>query len=128
MDGVLYHGSRLLPGASEFVGYLQEQNKSFMFLTNASERAPKELQAKLRRMGIDVSSDHFYTSALATAAFMKKSSPNGGSAYVIGEPGLISALYDAGFTMNDHDPEWVVVGETRLGAPHFLPVAFTRCS
>eukprot|EP00474_Spongospora_subterranea_P002934 CRZ03392.1 hypothetical protein [Spongospora subterranea] len=113
MDGVLYHGKSLLAGASEFVDYLQRSNKKFLFLTNASERSPKELQEKLFRMGINVEETHFYTSALATASFMKKSSPRGGSAYVIGEPGLISALYDEGFTMNDHNPEWVVVGETR---------------
>ncbi len=113
MDGVIYHGNRLLPGAKEFVEWLQANDKRFLFLTNSSERSPKELQEKLQRMGIDVTEDHFYTSALATAAFLSKQCPNG-SAYVIGEAGLVKALYDVGFTMNDTNPDYVVVGETRL--------------
>ncbi len=112
MDGVLYHGNRLLPGASEFVTWLQAQSKRFLFLTNSSERSPRELAQKLERLGIVVSEDHFYTSALATAAFLSSQCPNG-SAYVIGEAGLINALYSAGFSMNDVDPDYVVVGETR---------------
>ncbi len=112
MDGVLYHGNRLLPGVEAFVDFLQRENKKYLFLTNSSERAPRELKQKLARMGITVSEDHFYTSALSTAAFLKAQCP-GGSAYVIGEPGLVGALYDAGFTMNDVNPDYVVLGETR---------------
>jgi len=112
MDGVIYHGKKVLPGALLFVSWLQENGKKFMFLTNSSERSPRELQEKLHRLGIQVSADHFYTSALATARFLAKQKPNG-SAYVIGEPGLTSALYEAGFSMNDSNPDYVVVGETR---------------
>ena len=98
MDGVIYHGNRLLPGVKEFVDWLYREEKNFLFLTNSSERSPKELQQKLRRMGLDVDESHFYTSALATA-------------YVIGGAGLIMALHDEGITMNDVDPDYVIIGE-----------------
>ncbi len=112
MDGVIYHGNMLLPGVTEFVKWLKAEKKAFLFLTNSSERAPRELQQKLARLGLDVDESHFYTSALSTAAFLKQQRP-GGSAYVIGEPGLVGALYDAGFTMNEINPDYVVLGETR---------------
>ena len=99
MDGVIYHGDRLLPDVKEFVEWLYKENKSFLFLTNSSERSPRELQQKLERMGLYVDESHFYTSALATA-------------YVIGAPGLVNALYDQGITMNSIDPDYVIVGET----------------
>ena len=111
MDGVIYHGNRLLPGVKEFVKWLQTANKKFLFLTNSSERSPKELQEKLQRLGIEVGENHFFTSALATASFLSTQKPKG-SAFIIGEPGLINALYDAGFTMNNVNPDYVVVGET----------------
>jgi len=112
MDGVLYHGNRLLPGASDFVDWLQKNDKKYLFLTNSSERSPRELREKLARLGIDVPADVFYSSALATAAFLKSQCPDG-SCYVIGENGLINALYDAGFSMNDINPDFVVIGESR---------------
>lgn len=112
MDGVIYHGSHLLDGASDFVRWLQRENKSFLFLTNSSERSPRELSQKLSRLGLDISEDHFYTSAMATAAFLKSQCPDG-SAYVIGEPALTYALYQAGISMNDYNPDYVVIGETR---------------
>ena len=112
MDGVLYHGNNLLPGAVEFVDWLHSENKKFLFLTNSSERSPKELKQKLARLGIDVGEQHFYTSALATAAFVSHQSP-GCTAYVIGEAGLLNALYDAGITMNDVNPDYVIIGETK---------------
>ena len=111
MDGVIYHGNLLLPGVREFVDFLKREKKKFLFLTNSSERAPKELQQKLERLGLEVDEKHFYTSALSTAAFLKQQCP-GGSAYVIGEPGLVGALYEAGFTMNEVNPDYVVMGET----------------
>ena len=111
MDGVIYHGNRLLPGVKEFVEWLYREGKRFLFLTNSSERSPKELQQKLFRMDLEVDESHFYTSALATAKFIASQSP-GCSAYVIGAPGLIHALYQAGITMNDVNPDYVVVGET----------------
>ena len=111
MDGVIYHGNRLLPGVKEFVDWLYENNKEFLFLTNSSERSPKELQQKLARMGLEVNEKHFYTSALATAKFISSQAP-GCSAYVIGAPGLVNALYEVGITMNDVNPDYVIVGET----------------
>ena len=112
MDGVIYHGNKILPGVREFVDWLQRENKHFLFLTNSSHYTPKELQQKLARMGLDVSEEHFYTSALATAAFLKEQAP-GCSVFAIGEAGLLNALYDAGITMNDVNPDYVIVGEGR---------------
>lgn len=112
MDGVIYHGNNILPGVIEFVNWLQRENKQFLFLTNSSERTPRELQQKLQRMGLEVNESHFYTSAMATASFLSSQCPEG-SAYVIGDAGLTNALYDVGFSMNDINPDYVVVGETR---------------
>jgi NagD protein len=112
MDGVIYHGNRLLRGAVDFVEWLSVNNKAFLFLTNSSERSPLELAQKLGRLGIEVDPEHFYTSGLATASFLASQSP-GGSVYVNGEPGLIQALYDEGFTMNNVNPDYVVIGEGR---------------
>lgn len=111
MDGVIYHGNRLLKGVPEFVNWLKKENKKFLFLTNSSERSPRELHQKLKRLGLEVSEDHFYTSALATGSFLKSHCP-GGSAYVIGEAGLINAVYEAGLTMNNISPDYVIVGES----------------
>ena len=110
MDGVIYHGNQVLPGVVEFIDWLHKENKEFLFLTNNSGSTPRELQQKLARMGLDVSEEHFYTSALATAAFLKEQAP-GCSVYAIGEAGLLNALYDAGITMNDVNPDYVVIGE-----------------
>ena len=110
MDGVIYHGNQLLPGVAEFVDWLYREKKHFLFLTNSSERSPKELQQKLKRMGLDVDESHFYTSAQATARFISSQAP-GCSAYVIGGAGLIMALHDEGITMNDVDPDYVIIGE-----------------
>ena len=112
MDGVIYHGNKLLDGVIPFVNWLIKENKEFIFLTNSSERTPIELSQKLKRMGLDVDVSHFYTSALATAEFLQAQKPNC-SAYVIGEAGLMNALYDQGIYMNDVNPDYVVVGETR---------------
>lgn len=112
MDGVIYHGNKVLPGVAEFIQWLNEENKSYLFLTNNSGYTPRELNQKLARMGLDVPEEHFYTSALATAAFLKEQAP-GCSVYAIGEAGLLNALYDAGITMNDVNPDYVVFGEGR---------------
>ncbi len=109
MDGVIYHGNRLIPGVKEFINWLESNGKNYLFLTNGSGRSPRELAQKLGRMGLDVDASHFYTSAQATAAFLQSQCP-GGSAYVIGEPGLTYALYEAGFSMNDVNPDYVVFG------------------
>ena len=110
MDGVIYHGNHVLPGVAEFIQWLHREDKEFLFLTNNSGYTPRELQQKLARLGLDVSQEHFYTSALATAAFLKEQAP-GCSVYAIGEAGLLNALYDAGITMNDVNPDYVVMGE-----------------
>jgi len=112
MDGVIYHGNQVLDGVKEFVTWLKNEKKRFVFLTNSSERTIKELQGKLSRMGIDVGQEHFYTSALATASFLQNQNPNG-SAFIIGEAGLINALYNSGYTSNNIDPDYVVMGEAR---------------
>jgi len=112
MDGVIYHGNRVLDGVAEFVNWLINNDKKFVFLTNSSERTPHELSMKLERMGLTVSADHFYTSAMATAEFLDSQMP-GCTAYVIGEAALAKALYDHGIYMNDVTPDYVVVGETR---------------
>ncbi|TPX68364.1 hypothetical protein SpCBS45565_g03138 [Spizellomyces sp. 'palustris'] len=111
MDGVIYHGNLLLPGVKEFIAWLMKENKKFLFLTNNSAPTPRELSQKLARLGLSVSEDHFYTSAIATAKFLQSQKPHGGTVYVIGEPGLTYALYEAGFTMNDSNPDYVVIGE-----------------
>ncbi len=110
MDGVIYHGNRLLPGVKEFVQWLMDNKKHFLFLTNSGQYTPRELQKKLERMGLDIDEKRFYTSALATAYFLDSQAP-GCSAYVIGEHGVLNALYDKGITYNDVDPDYVVVGE-----------------
>jgi len=111
MDGVIYHGNKLLPGVNEFLKWLEEAGKRYLFLTNASQRTPKELHEKLKRLGITVGEEHFYTSALATAGFLASQKPNG-SAFVIGDAGLIHALYSVGYTTNNVNPDYVVVGDT----------------
>ena len=112
MDGVIYHGNRVLPGVAEFIQWLHDENKEYLFLTNNSGYTPRELSQKLARIGLDVTEEHFYTSALATAAFLRDQAP-GCSVFAIGEAGLLNALYDAGITMNDVNPDYVVVGEGR---------------
>lgn len=112
MDGVIYHGNKILPGVAEFVNWMIENDKRFVFLTNSPEKTPHELSMKLERMGLSVSPDHFYTSAMATAEFLHSQAPQC-TAYVIGEAALSKALYDRGIYMNDVNPDYVVIGETR---------------
>lgn len=112
MDGVIYHGNKILPGVTEFIEWLQNNDKQYLFLTNNSGMTPQELHQKLKRMGLEVPEEHFYTSALATAAFIKAQTPDA-SAFVIGEAGLFKALYDVGISMNEIDPDYVIVGEGR---------------
>ncbi|KAJ3290393.1 HAD-superfamily hydrolase, subfamily IIA, partial [Rhizoclosmatium globosum] len=110
MDGVIYHGSQLLPGAKEFVDWLIAENKQFLFLTNNSTPTPKELSEKLHRLGLDIPPSNFYTSAIATAKFLHSQKPNGGKCFVLGGAGLTYALYEHGFTMSESHPDYVVVG------------------
>ena len=111
MDGVIYHGNRILPGAHEFVDWLYREGKEFLFLTNNSGKTPRELQEKLSRMGLDVDEHHFYTSGLATASFIASQTP-GARVFVIGEPGLSHALYERGLILDDISPDYVIIGET----------------
>ncbi len=112
MDGVIYHGSRILDGVADFVNWMIANDKKFVFLTNSPERTPHELSMKLERMGLSVGPEHFYTSAMATAAFLHSQAP-GCTAYVIGEAALTKAMYDQSIYMNDVNPDYVVLGETR---------------
>lgn len=112
MDGVIYHGNNLLPGAADFIRLMEERQLRYLFLTNSSERTPRELAEKLARLGVNVAPEHFYTSALATADFLSRQRP-GCTVFAIGEAGLTNALYEKGISMNDVNPDYVVVGETR---------------
>ena len=112
MDGVLVHENHALPGAADFLSRLAQQGRRFLVLTNNSIFTPRDLAARLRTSGLDVPEESIWTSALATADFLKSQMP-GGTAYVIGEAGLTTALHEAGFIMTDTNPDYVVVGETR---------------
>ena len=111
MDGVIYHGERILPGARELIAWFRSAGKRFLFLTNSAERSPEELRKKLQRLGIEVTADHLYTSGMATAGFLQ-SLGEPGTAYVIGDPGLVTALREIGFSINEEEADYVVVGET----------------
>jgi len=112
MDGVLVHENNPLPGAPELIKHWVETETPFLVLTNNSIFTPRDLAARLRASGLDVPEERIWTSALATAEFCKSQAP-GGSAFVIGEAGLTTALHEAGFVMTETDPDFVVVGETR---------------
>jgi NagD protein len=112
MDGVLVHEGQPVPGAPEFVDRLRRSGKPFLILTNNSIYTARDLQARLTRIGIVVPETAIWTSALATAQFLQDQRP-GGTAYVIGEAGLTTALHNAGYVLTNLDPEYVVLGETR---------------
>jgi len=112
MDGVLVHEEHIIPGADQFLGELRDQGIPFMLLTNNSIYTPRDLRARLLRTGLDVPESAIWTSALATAKFLDTQRP-GGSAYVIGEAGLTTALHSIGYVLTDSDPDYVVLGETR---------------
>src|SRR6516162_5699487 len=112
MDGVLYRGSELIPGADYFVRQLRGRSIPFRLLTNNSQRTRRDIAAKLARLGIEVEEAHVFTSAMATARFLAQQKP-AGTAYVIGEGGLLTALHQNGFAIVDHEPDFVVVGEGR---------------
>lgn len=112
MDGVLVHENNALPGAAQFIETLKANNRRFLVLTNNPIYTPRDLSARLGRSGIDVPEENIWTSALATADFCARTIPNG-SAYVIGEAGLTTALHEAGYILSDTDPDYVILGETR---------------
>jgi NagD protein len=112
MDGVLYRGHELIPGADTFIHELRTRDTPFRLLTNNSQRARRDIATKLDRLGIEVEEEHVFTSAMATARFLALQKP-GGTAFVIGEGGLHTALHANGYSVVDHDPDYVVVGEGR---------------
>ncbi|WP_058044321.1 HAD-IIA family hydrolase [Streptomyces roseifaciens] len=112
MDGVLVHEGIPIPGADAFLKKLRESGKPFLVLTNNSIYTPRDLHARLARIGLDVPVQNIWTSALATAQFLDDQRP-GGTAYVIGEAGLTTALHDIGYVLTDSEPDYVVLGETR---------------
>jgi NagD protein len=112
MDGVLVQEETAIPGANEFLTRLRELGLPFLVLTNNSIYTPRDLTARLRRTGLDVPEGSIWTSALATAQFLDDQRPNG-TAFVIGESGLTTALHDRGYTLSERDPDYVVLGETR---------------
>ena len=113
MDGVIYRGNHLIPGADRFIHELRSANVPFLFLTNNSQRTRRDVATKLRRLGIEAEDEHVFTCAMATARFLAQQKP-GGTAYVIGEGGLLTALHQNGYAIVDKDPDYVVVGEGRM--------------
>jgi NagD protein len=112
MDGVVYGGDTMIPGADTFIARLLQQKIPFMFMTNNSQRTRLEAVRKLHKLGIEVSEDHIYTSAMATAKFLG-SQTSKGTAYVLGEGGLLTSLHENGIILVDSDPDFVVLGEGR---------------
>ncbi len=112
MDGVLVHEDALIPGADELIAELTAAGHPYLVLTNNSIRTPRDLRARLRQSGLDVPEEAIWTSALATAAFLDSQRPHG-TAYVVGESGLTTALHDVGYVLTDRAPDYVVLGETR---------------
>ena len=112
MDGVLVHEDHPIPGADKFLQELQANDVPFLVLTNNSIRTPRDLAARLRHSGLDIPEESIWTSALATATFLSEQRP-GGTAYVVGESGLTTALHEIGYVLTDSAPDYVVLGETR---------------
>jgi NagD protein len=112
MDGVIYRGNQLIPGAERFIHGLRAANIPFLFLTNNSQRTRRDVATKLGRLGIEVEEEHVFTCAMATARFLARQKRNG-TAFVIGEGGLLTALHSNGYSIVDKDPDYVVVGEGR---------------
>lgn len=112
MDGVIYRGAEAIPGAAEFIAYLQAENIPYLFLTNNSTYTAHDVVVKLRKFHIETSRDHVYTSALATAAWVHQQKPDG-TAFVIGEGGLLNALADVNYAVTSEKPDYVIVGEGR---------------
>ncbi|MGE5557781.1 MAG: HAD-IIA family hydrolase [Bacillota bacterium] len=111
MDGVLVHGARAIPGANQFIGRLNEQGHKFLILTNNSRYTPQDLQHRLNAADIMVTTEHLFSSAMATATFVQTQKP-GGSAFVLGGTGLYQALNDVGYKLTDYNPDYVILGET----------------
>ena len=113
MDGVIYREHELIPGAKEFIDLLLDQEIPFLFLTNNSQRTQRDVTFRLKRLGIEVDASHVFTCANATSHFLAEQKPNG-TAFVIGEGGLLTSLHHDGYAIVDYDPDYVVVGEGRV--------------
>jgi len=111
MDGVLVRGTSIIPGAAEFIERLKKRNAKYLVLTNNPRFTPGDLAHRLQWIGLDIPAERIFTSALATARFLHAQHPNS-TAYVIGDSGLTDAIHEAGYVITDHDPEYVVLGET----------------
>ena len=122
MDGVIYRGGQMIDGADRFIAELRARAAPFAFLTNNSQRTRRDVAVRLRKMGIDVDESHVFTCAMATARFLARQKP-GGTAYVIGEGGLLTALHQHGFAIVDQAPDFVVVGEGRTFTAEMLEAA-----
>ena len=112
MDGVIYSGDTMIEGADKFIATLQKENIPFLFMTNNSQRTPLDTVNKVSKMGIEITEKNVYTSAMATAWFLSFMNPKG-TAYVLGEGGLITSLHQQGYTLVNQNPDFVVVGEGR---------------
>ena len=112
MDGVIYSNNNLIPGADKFIKQLQDKGVPFLFMTNNSQRTPIDTVNKVGAMGIEIEEKNVYTSAMATASFLSFMKPKG-SAYVLGEGGLLTSLSQNGYTLVNNNPDFVVVGEGR---------------
>ncbi len=111
MDGVLVHGSKIIPGADAFIRQLRIERRKFLILTNNPIFTTRDLAHRLQSIGLDIPQKQIFTSALATAIFLQNQRPNG-KAFVIGEVGLTEAIHAIGYIMTDKDPDYVVLGET----------------
>ncbi len=124
MDGVIYRGHRPIRGAAEFIARLQALGHPFLFLTNNSQRSRRDIRLRLRRMEMEVEEGHVFTCAMATARFLARQHP-GGTAYVIGEGGLLNALHRNGYAVDDQRPDYVIVGEGKTLSMEMLEKAVT---
>ncbi|MCI0455718.1 MAG: HAD-IIA family hydrolase, partial [Gemmataceae bacterium] len=122
MDGVIYRGNELIPGSDRFIDELLTAGVPFRFLTNNSQRTRRDVATRLQRLGIDVGEEHIFTCAMATARFLAQQKPSG-TAFVIGEGGLLTALHNNGYAIVDRDPDFVVVGEGRTFTCEMLEAA-----
>src|SRR3954466_3178576 len=122
MDGVIYRGSHLIAGAERFIHELRTAQVPFLFLTNNSQRTRRDVATKLQRLGIEAEEEHVFTCAMATARYLARQRPHG-TAFVIGEGGLSTALHSNGYAIVDKDPDYVVVGEGRTVSSEMLEAA-----
>lgn len=122
MDGVLYCGTQLIPGAEKFINILLKRNIPFLFLTNNSQRTRRDVAIKLNRLGMPIEEKHVFTCSMATARFLAKQKANG-TAYVIGEGGLLQALHQNGYAIVDKSPDYVIIGEGRTLSFEMLEAA-----